>query len=122
AEVVSAFAGDGAEGHHVFGEAGAAVADAGIEEAAADAGVGADAVADLVDVGAYGFADGGDGVDERNLHRQKRVGCVLNHFRAFCSGHDNRSRDGGAVGLRNGVGVPVVGAAGERVIDFAQYK
>ena len=37
AEVISALAGDGAEGHHILGEAGTAVADAGIEEAGADA-------------------------------------------------------------------------------------
>jgi hypothetical protein len=58
AEVVAAFAGDGAEGHDVLGEAGAAVADAGIQEARADAGIGADALADLIHVGAHGFADG----------------------------------------------------------------
>jgi len=67
-EIVAAFAGHGAEGHHIFREAGAAVADARIQEAWANAGVGADTVADLIDVGADRFAHGSDSIDEGNLH------------------------------------------------------
>ena len=121
AEIVSTLAGDGAEGHHVFRKAGPAVADAGIQEARAYAGVGADAVADLIHVGAHGFADGRDRVDERNLHGEKRVGGVLDEFRALGAGDDDGSGGGSAVGWWNGVGVAVVAAAGERGIDFAHY-
>lgn len=48
---------DGDEGGEVFREAGAAVADACVEEAASDAFVHADAFGDFFDVGAADFAD-----------------------------------------------------------------
>src|SRR5580692_4232469 len=120
AEVVTAFAGDGAKRHYIFGETGATVADSGIQEARADAGVGADAVADLVYVGADGFADGSDGVDEGNLHGQKCVGGMLDEFRTLGGGHNDGSGNGGAVGLGDGVGAFVIAAAGERFVDLAE--
>ena len=75
---------------------------------------------DLIHVGADGFADRSDGVDEGNLHGEKCVGGVLDQFRALGAGDDDGSGNGSAVGLRNGVGALVVAAVGERCVDFAQ--
>jgi len=121
AEIVSALAGDGAEGHNIFRKTRSAVADAGIEEAGTDAGVGADSVAHLAYVRAHSFADGGDGVDERNLHGKKSIGGVLDQFRALGAGDDDGSGDGGAIGLRDGIGLLVVRAAGKRRVNFAEH-
>src|SRR5690606_4005502 len=55
-------------------EAGAAEADGGLEELGADAGVLADGVGDLVNVGAGGLAEGGDGVDRGDALREEGVG------------------------------------------------
>ena len=120
AEVVAALAGHGAKCHDIFGEAGSAVADAGIQEPRPDARVGSDAVDDLIHIGAHGFADRGHGVDEGNLHGQESVGGVLDQLRALGAGHDDGRRNRSAVGLRNGVAAVVVGAIGEGRIDFAQ--
>ena len=98
AEVVAGFASHGAEGHHVFGKAGSAVADAGIQEPGSDARVGADAVDDLIHIGAHRFADRRHRVDERNLHGQKSIGGVLDQFRALGAGHD----DGRGMEARSG--------------------
>ncbi len=121
AEVIAAFAGDGAEGHYILREAGAAVADAGIQEARADARVGADAVADLINICADRFTDGCDRVDERNLHGEKCVGSMLDQFRALGAGDDDGSGNGGAVGLGNGISALVVAAAGERGVYLAEH-
>ncbi len=66
-------ASDRAKGEQVFGEAGASIADAWEKEAAADAGVAANAFAYLLHVRAYGLAHRGNCVDERYLHGQERV-------------------------------------------------
>src|SRR5215475_9254713 len=53
AEIVAALAGHGAEGRQIFRKAGAAVADARVQETGTDASVGADPLTDLLHVGAY---------------------------------------------------------------------
>src|SRR5258708_15921723 len=97
-----------------------AIADSGIQESRANAGVGADAVAYLIYIGPHGFADGSDRVDERNLHRQKCVGGVLDQFRALGAGHDEGSGNGSAIRLRDGIAAFVVAATGEGRVDLAQ--
>jgi len=77
-------------------------------------------VANLIDVGAHGFADGSDRVDERNLHGEKSVGGVLDQLRALGGSDDDGSGNGSTVGLRNGVRALVITAAGERSVDFAE--
>lgn len=74
------FFGAGGEGADVFGEAAAAEADAGAEEAASDAGVVADGVGELGDVGAGDLGDFGHGVDEGDLGGQEGVGGDLDEF------------------------------------------
>ncbi len=59
-EIVVVFAGGFGQCLHVFGEAGAAVAYAGKEEALADAGVAAHAHAHHVHIGAHALAEVGD--------------------------------------------------------------
>ena len=62
---------------HVLREARAAEAGAGIEELVADARVGADAAAHLLDVGAERLGEVGELVHERDARREHRVGGVL---------------------------------------------
>jgi len=119
AEVVAAFPGDGAEGEDVFGKAGAAVADAGVQKAASDARIRADALADLIHVRTYGLADRGHGVDEGNLHGQERIGRVLDEFGALAAGHENLWGDGSTIRRGNCVGALVVAAVGHGSIDLA---
>ena len=64
----------------VLRQAAAAEADAGREEAAADAGVVADRVGQGHDVAAGGVAHVGHGVDERDLGGQERVGRHLDEL------------------------------------------
>ena len=76
-----------------LGKAGAAVPDSGIQKTRTDAGVGSYALAHLLHVRAYRFTNRGHGVDERNLHGQKRIGGVLDQFRALGAGDDQRRRN-----------------------------
>ena len=76
---------------HVLGEAGAAVAEAGLEEREPDARVEAHALHDLADVRARRLADVGDGVDERDLGGEEGVGGVLDHLRGGQVGDDHRA-------------------------------
>src|SRR5690606_15592635 len=69
-----------AAGTNVIREAGAAVADAGINEFVADARVGADAEPHVLDVRAEAFGDVGQFVHETDFEREHRVGCVLCQF------------------------------------------
>ncbi|OIQ64225.1 hypothetical protein GALL_542250 [mine drainage metagenome] len=62
---------------HILGEAGAAVAAAGIKEIVADARIGADADAHLLDVGTEPVGQVGQFVHERDAGGQHAVGCVL---------------------------------------------
>src|SRR5580704_15898344 len=93
AKVIATLASHGAEGHHVLRKAGAAVANTGVQKSWADTGIGADAVANLVDIGAHGFADGSDRVNEGNLHGQKRVGGMLDKLCALRTSHDDGRGD-----------------------------
>ena len=83
------FVGDGDEGLDVFREAGAAVAEAGIQEGAADAAVHADAVGDEFDVGAAGFADGAEGIDVADLEREEGIRGVFDEFGAVHVGDED---------------------------------
>ena len=77
----------------VLREAAAAVADAREQERRADARVGADGAADLVDVGADELAEVRDLVHERDARRQHRVGGVLGQLGAGAV-HDHDRRAG----------------------------
>ena len=66
-----------AQGRDVLRKARAAVAEAGLQEVAADAPVAADAVADALDVGAGGRGERRDLVDEADARRQHRIGRAL---------------------------------------------
>ncbi|RUS34123.1 hypothetical protein BC938DRAFT_482319 [Jimgerdemannia flammicorona] len=60
----------------VFLEAGTAEADRGLEELGANASVLADSVGDLVNVGARGLADGGEGVDGGDALGEEGIGSL----------------------------------------------
>ena len=62
---------------HVLGKAGAAIAAPGVEEVVADARIGADAAAHLLDVGAELLGQVGELVHERDARREHGVGRVL---------------------------------------------
>ena len=64
----------------ILGEAGAAVAEAGVKEVAGDAFIHPDALGYLLNICPRFFADGRYGVDVRNLKGQEGVGCVLDHL------------------------------------------
>ena len=90
-EVVAGVAGELLERLHVLGKAGAAVADAGLQEVRPDAVVEPHAVGHGAHVGAHVLADVGDLVDERDLGGQERVGGVLDHLGGGHGGaHDGR--------------------------------
>ena len=74
----------------VLRQAAAAEADAGAEEAAADAGVVADRVGELGDVGAGDLGDLGHRVDERDLGREERVRGDLDELGGGEVGDDER--------------------------------
>ena len=64
----------------VLGEARAAIAGAGMEEFAADAAVEADALGDVLHIGADLLAQIGDLVDEGDLGREEGVGGVFDEL------------------------------------------
>ena len=80
-EVVAVLGGDAHQRPRVLREATAAPSGAGAQEGTPDALVGADALDHVMDVGADRLAECGDGVDERDLHRQESVGGVLDRLR-----------------------------------------
>ena len=82
-------------------------------------GVQADAGHHFRRLGAHPFADVGHLVRETNLHRQERIGGVLDHFRAgecggdhghLCEGGRTRQKDRRLKALRD-----------QRLIEFAQH-
>jgi hypothetical protein len=85
---VAVAVGRGHDGAGVLAEAGAAPADAGVEEARADALVEADRAGDLGDVGAHALGEAGELVDEADLGGQERVGGVLGELGAGGAGGD----------------------------------
>ena len=102
----------------VLGEAGAAIAAAGVEEVVADARVGADAVTHVFDVGTEHFGQVGEFVHEADARRQHRVGGVLGQLGAL-DVHDDQAF---VVALERGVqrphqvdGTLVVGADDDAV-------
>ena len=109
-EVVAGVAGELLERLHVLGEAGAAVADAGLQEVRPDALVEAHAVGDRAHVGADLLADVGDLVDEGDLGGQEGVGGVLDHLRGGHAGAHDRRVDA-AVERLDLVAVLVVGTS-----------
>ncbi len=80
AELVALLATGSDQGLHILGEAGAAVANAGVDEFGADAGVAADAFSDLIDIRPHDFAEVGNIVHEGNLGRQHGIGRILGHL------------------------------------------
>ena len=119
-EVVIALGGDGVKSLHVFWEAGTAVADSGVEKFGANARIGADSGADLLDIRADAFGNVGDGIDEGNFHRQERVGGMLDQFGAAGIGDDQRSLGVRVACKRNCIGLAVIAAGSERAIDFLE--
>jgi len=101
---------DGDEGFDVFGEAGAAVAEAGVEEIATDAFIHADAIGDHFDIGAAGFADGGDGIDVANFEGEEGIGGVFDEFGAIDIGDKDGSFEG-LVDLFHEIGGALAGRA-----------
>src|SRR5262249_21200291 len=54
--------------------------DAGLQEGPADTWIEANSLRDLADVGSSSFTQIGDSIDERNFHRQKRIGSMLDQL------------------------------------------
>ena len=103
-EVVARVRGELLQRERVLGEAAAAVADAGAEEAGADPPVETDALGDADDVGAGRLADVRDLVDEADPGHQRRVRGQLDHLgRGHVAAHDRRVD--AAVELLDGVAV-----------------
>lgn len=82
-ELVAMLGGDINESGDVFGEAAAAIADAGLEEVLADAFIEADAVGNVVDITTGEFANAGNGVNEGDFGGEERIAGVFNEFGAF---------------------------------------
>ena len=68
------------EGLDILGEAGAAIATASIEELRADAGIGAYALTNSIDIGTHMFAEVGDIVHEGYARGEHGIGCILGHL------------------------------------------
>lgn len=94
----------------VLTKAAAAPAGPGVEEAAADAGVHADARGDFFDVRAYPLAQARDFVGEADLEGQEGVRGVLDHLRALQGGVHH-----GGAGVR--LGPRGAGGRCERLLD-----
>ena len=102
----------------VLGEAGAAVAAAGVEEVVADARVGADALADHLDVGTEHFGEVGEFVHEADARRQHGVGGILGEFGTLDVGDDQAfvvALEGGVEGAHQVDGLVVLGADDDAV-------
>jgi hypothetical protein len=112
--------GGGAEGGDILGQAGASVADAGMEAVGADAGVETDALGNVVDVRTGGLADIGDGVDEGDFGGEEGIGCVLDDLSGARRGEEQRGRVGCMARAGDAVEREVVAAAEERLVDAAQ--
>ena len=110
-------AGAGHEGADVLGQAAAAEAEAGGEEPVADAGVVADGLGEVGDVGAGGLADLGHGVDEGDLGREEGVRGDLDQL----GGGEVGDQEGDALGDDGGVDLAheVLGALGAHADDEA---
>ncbi len=108
------------KGLHVFREARSSVSDAGIQELWSDSRVGSDARANFLDVCAGAFRNIGDRIDERYFHRQERVGCMFDEFRALRIGDDDRCPRVRISGERNCVLLFVVTARGQWPVDRRQ--
>ncbi|TKW51028.1 hypothetical protein CTA1_9768 [Colletotrichum tanaceti] len=94
-------------------EARAAEADAGVEELLAQAAVGADALADLLDVGAQFLAEGADAVDAADALGEHGVGHQLRELaRPRVDRQDLGLGDPGAVHALEGVGGADAGPSG----------
>ena len=78
------------DGLDVLGKAGAAIAGPGEKEALPDPGIGTDAQADGVDVGARALAETGELVHEADARGQHGVGGVLRGFRGTDIHDDDR--------------------------------
>ena len=113
---------DRAEGGDVLGEAGAAVADAGTQEAGADAAVEANAAGDLFDIGVGRLAQVGDGVDEGDFEGEESVGGVLDNLRGLGGCVEQRRRVGRGANAGDCSGLTVVGTTGERRVDFGEQS
>ena len=74
----------------VLREAGAAEPRSGVQKLVADPIVQPHALGNHLHIRTDPFADGGDFVDEGNLHRQEGVGRILDHLRGRDIGDDER--------------------------------
>jgi hypothetical protein len=112
------FHGGTAQGLHILGETGATIAASCIQKMIANAGVGADALAHLFDVGAKFFRQHRQLVHERDARRQHGIGSILGELRR-ADIHDDQSL---AIALERGIqcaqqlgGLFVVGAHNDPV-------
>src|SRR5437660_8348113 len=119
-EFVSALSRHCSEGCQVLRKTRSAVAYTWIQEPRANPAVRSNSLNHLMYVRAHGLADRSDGVDERNLHRQKRIGSMLDQFGAFGT-RDNQWRwNACPVWFGNRIRPLIVAAIAERRIDFAE--
>ena len=91
------------QGPDILGEARSAKTQAGVQEAAPNAGVQAHSLRHLSDIGSQLLANGGHLVDKRDLGRQESVRRVLDHL----SGPNIGQHDGSverAIEVRHGLG------------------
>lgn len=97
----------------ILGEAGAAITAARVDEVVADARIGTDTLAYLLDIGAQGFGQGGHLVYEGDAGRQHGVGGVFGQFGTACIHPQDAvslAVEGGVELLQQGEGVIGVGA------------
>lgn len=109
-----------AEGGDVFRKAGAAIADTGTQKLGADTTVQTHAASDLFHVGAGGFTEIGDCVDEGDLQGKEGIGGMLDDLCTFGGGKQQRRGLGEIAGAWNRVRTPVVLATGERRVDCVE--
>src|SRR5439155_11358448 len=99
--------GDGDERAQVFGQAGAAKAEASIHKMAADPVIQTDAPGYRRDIDAERFAQIGHHVDERDLGGEKGVGRLLDEFRRRHAREHDRAVEAGLVEVEEERSCPV---------------
>ena len=106
---------------HVFGKAGAAVAQPGAQKLGPDAAVQAHARGDVLDVRVHGFGQIGHRIDERNLQRQESIRGVLDDLRALRRGDQQLGRALCSCRLPAARRLRIVAAPGQRLVDAPQH-
>jgi hypothetical protein len=120
-KVVAALARDRAQGFQIFGKARAAVADAWPEKPASDTLIASHAFRHFLNVRAIPLANIGNGVDERDLHCEKRIRCVLDELGTGGTGQDNLRRYPRVVRNRNSSVGHGVAAVEQRLVGLGEH-